>query len=545
MATHSTTGQSETLADDHPLVERVYLDSGTVLAGRYRIGRLIGEGGMGDVYLAEHLKIGKEVAIKVLAPEQMRRPRTVARFLQEAKAASMIRHDNVVDITDYGESDGCAFFVMEYLAGEDLSFVVKREGRLPWARIKPIAIQLLEALAAAHAVGIIHRDIKPHNCFLTPRSGNPDFVKMIDFGIAKLYGEGSEEQLTRTGAIVGTAEYMSPEQGLGEVLDGRSDLYSVGIILYRMLTGAVPYDGNNPMAVLYQHIHAERVPPSKASPEAEISSRVDALVLKAIAKDRDDRFESAGEFIEALEAIDDAGATRVGAVAVDARRAWWPAIAAGVGVLAVAAVVSSMWGQDTPQTAATSVANANAASLTARPQQDDAAPDSATPQPTAPGTAAPGTATADAGAAEAGSADGLPPTQPPDAPSPGLDPSAAPDSAALDQDDPDQDDTDDDDLIVDDDEPAATLPARRPIRSVRGRLGRIDGKVRACGKKAGLFPGESVRVVLTIAPGGRVQAAKVKGTVSRSGARCVEKAVRSTRFSAARRSQTVEHTFKV
>ena len=239
--TEHTPDESETLATNASLVERTTLQPGTVLAGRYRIETLIGEGGMGDVYRAKHLKIDKDVAIKVLAPEQMRRPRTVSRFLQEAKAASRIRHENVVDITDYGESDGCAFFVMEYLAGEDLSFLLKREGRLPWARIKPICIQLLRALSAAHAAEIVHRDIKPHNCFLTERGGKTDFVKVIDFGIAKLYGEGSGEQLTKTGAIIGTAEYMSPEQGMGAELDGRSDLYSVGIIMYRMLTGEVPF----------------------------------------------------------------------------------------------------------------------------------------------------------------------------------------------------------------------------------------------------------------------------------------------------------------
>ncbi|MEX1369211.1 MAG: serine/threonine-protein kinase, partial [Nannocystaceae bacterium] len=326
-----TPDERETLATNAPLVERTPLARGTVLAGRYRIEELIGEGGMGDVYRATHLKIDKDVAIKVLAPEQMRRPRTVSRFLQEAKAASRIRHDNVVDITDYGESDGRAFYVMEYLAGEDLSFVVKREGRLPWSRIKPICIQLLRALSAAHAAEIIHRDIKPHNCFLTERNGNPDFVKVIDFGIAKLYGEGSGEALTQTGTIIGTAEYMSPEQGMGGELDGRSDLYSVGIIIYRMLTGQVPYRGGNPMAILYQHIHAERIPPSVACPEAEIDPRVDALVLEAMAKDREDRFDSAEAFIAAIEAIDD-GPYVAPPVAADAspRRVPWLALAAAV-----------------------------------------------------------------------------------------------------------------------------------------------------------------------------------------------------------------------
>ena len=246
--------------------ERTTLEEGTVLAGRYKLHGLIGEGGMGDVYLATHLKIDKKVAVKVLAPEQMRRTRTVNRFLQEAKAASKIRHPNVVDITDYGEAEGCAFFVMEYLEGEDLSQMLKRIGRIEWERAKRIATQLLEALSAAHKAGIIHRDIKPHNCFITPTDRERDFVKVIDFGIAKLR-EGTGEQLTRTGTIVGTAEYMSPEQGLGQELDGRSDLYSVGIILFRMLTGEVPFKAANPMGVLYHHIHSDVLPPARPAPK--------------------------------------------------------------------------------------------------------------------------------------------------------------------------------------------------------------------------------------------------------------------------------------
>jgi tRNA A-37 threonylcarbamoyl transferase component Bud32 len=549
--TTRTTGELQTLAtnSEPPLVQRTTLPGGTVLAERYRIRELIGEGGMGGVYLATHLTIGKAVAIKVLAPEQMRRPRTVGRFLQEAKAASKIRHENVVDINDYGESDGCAFFVMEYLEGEDLSCLVKREGRLPWSRIKPICTQLLAALAAAHAAGVVHRDIKPHNCFITPRVGNPDFVKVIDFGIAKL-NDGSEEQLTRTGAILGTAEYMSPEQGMGAELDGRSDLYSVGIILYRMLTGAVPYKGSNPMSILYQHIHAPRVPPSEACPAAGIGPLVDDLVLKALSRSRDDRFASAEEFAAAIQAIDTLGD---GAQRKPTARRFGMGIAAAAVVLVGLGAASWALLSEPPRAEPSLVAAS--ASAEAVPEEralepreagdgelavtagaggadaratPDAADSSATPDSDAVANAADTSAAAEVvpdAAADAGE----------------IDTAAQPDSLA------------DDEIVIDDDiaeadpdaaDPdGAELPLRRSARAVASRLARVDGKVRACGKAAGLFPGESVGVVLIIAPNGRVQAAKVQGAFSRTGATCIEQAVRSTRFSAAQKLQTVEHRF--
>ncbi|MCA9653155.1 MAG: serine/threonine protein kinase [Myxococcales bacterium] len=523
--TEHTPDESETLATNASLVERTTLQPGTVLAGRYRIETLIGEGGMGDVYRAKHLKIDKDVAIKVLAPEQMRRPRTVSRFLQEAKAASRIRHENVVDITDYGESDGCAFFVMEYLAGEDLSFLLKREGRLPWARIKPICIQLLRALSAAHAAEIVHRDIKPHNCFLTERGGKTDFVKVIDFGIAKLYGEGSGEQLTKTGAIIGTAEYMSPEQGMGAELDGRSDLYSVGIIMYRMLTGEVPYRGGNPMAILYQHIHSDRIPPSQVCPEAEIGPELDALVLKAMAKDREDRFESAEAFIAAIEAADPSAAGSSVIAAPPRRTGTWIAAAAAALVVIAGLGWAVLGGGDAPPSTddpkAPAVADEQPGNPPGPGDSEDAGADTAV-DTTAIAVATTGEA---AGAeAEAGSSN--------DADEPTSSDTGSPAEATGPSDE------------TDEPPPTGTeRPVRRAMREIRGRLSKIDAKVRACGKKAGLFPGESVQVRVQIAPDGRVQSAKVQGAFSRSGAACIEDAVRSTRFSAAQRVQTVEHRF--
>ena len=517
--TTQTTGEFQTLATDDPLVaeQRSMLDPGTILAGRYRIQELIGEGGMGDVYLAEHRTIGKQMAVKVLAPQQMRRPRTVSRFLQEAKAASKIRHENVVDITDYGESDGCAFFVMEYLRGEDLSVLLKREGRQPWSRIKPICIQVLKALSAAHAAGVVHRDIKPHNCFVTPRDDGTEQIKVIDFGIAKL-AEGSEEQLTRTGAIMGTAEYMSPEQGMGSDLDGRSDLYSVGVILYRMLTGSVPYRGNNPMAILYQHIHSDRVPPSEACPEAGIGADVDALVLKALSQERDARFASAEAFIEAVEAIDDVGTGVPAAPAASARRWLFIGGAAAAAVL-LGVVGLRMLGNDDSGAAASAKSTPPADSA---PVVDPVTPsvvDSATPS------------VVDSAAESTGP----------------IDPSPAGSETTSSTGTPDEDGDSEESgaplETADEPRPAAVLPTRRTSREIRSRLDRVTGKVKACGKKAGLFPGESVSVRLTIAANGRVQSAKVQGAFSRKGASCIESVVRGTRFSAARQAQTANHRF--
>jgi serine/threonine protein kinase len=477
--------------------ERQTLPSGTILAGRYRIDALIGEGGMGDVYRAQHLTIDKPVAIKVLAPEQVRRSRIVSRFLQEARAASRIRHDNVVDITDFGDSDGLVFFVMEFLDGEDLSRLLKREGRLPWARARGIILQILDALAAAHRAGIVHRDIKPHNCVMTQREGRVDFVKLIDFGIAKLRDAGgSGEQLTRTGAIVGTAEYMSPEQGSGTELDGRSDLYSVGVILYRMLTGEVPFAGGNPMAVLYQHIHGVLRPPSVACPDAAIGPELDALVTKALAKDREGRFVDAEDFAAAVRAVsEDGGLARR---RQSSRARTW--LAVGVAIPAIA--IAGWWFTRTPEapTAAPSTTSA-AIAEPPTPVEPPTTPSTTTTPSSMPAVDPP-----------------LPTPTPPIVPTPTPTAEPAPPTA-----------------------PA--VPTTRTAKAVRSALEKVGDRVRACGKKAGLFPGEAVTVGVVIAPSGKVTTAAVKGAFNAAGAQCIEAAVRSAKFTAAVREQKLDHRF--
>jgi serine/threonine-protein kinase len=302
---------------------------GTILADRYRIVSKLGEGGMGTVYLAEHMTIQKKVAVKVLAPEYSHRPDLVERFLQEARAASRIAQENVVEITDYGEtSGGGAFIVMELLKGEDLATILRRCGPLPWSRVRGLVIQLARALAAAHEVGIVHRDMKPENCFVVPRESNPDFIKVLDFGIAKVIHEERETDtqeedaegtdpdaarlqelpdrprgLTRTGVIMGTPEYMSPEQASGVDIDRRADIYAVGVIMYELLTGRVPFSGRSFMAILQAHMFESVRPLSSALPYGDVPPDAEAVVLKALQKDREFRFQTMVELIAAVEAV--------------------------------------------------------------------------------------------------------------------------------------------------------------------------------------------------------------------------------------------------
>jgi serine/threonine-protein kinase len=279
-------------------------DKLTLVTDRYRILRRIGKGGMGEVFLAEHTAIGKLVAIKLLSEELARKPRTVQRFLQEARAASLIGHENVVDITDFGHTpSGLPYLTMEFLVGEDLKHTLRREGRLAWPRTRRILLQLLAALGAAHRMGVVHRDIKPDNCFRVQRGDNPDFIKVLDFGIAKVTGEDTDQNLTQTGVVMGTAEYMSPEQAKSEPIDARTDLYAVGVILYQMLTGRVPFRATGFMGTLSKHITEPVPPPRTVAPEAEIGRALEQVMLKALAKAPDERFQSAEAFAEALRAL--------------------------------------------------------------------------------------------------------------------------------------------------------------------------------------------------------------------------------------------------
>jgi eukaryotic-like serine/threonine-protein kinase len=282
---------------DDPLV-------GTVLSERYRIHKKLGEGGMGAVYLAEHVFIEKKVALKVLAPELSRKADLTQRFLQEAKSASRIGHENVIDISDFGQSpEGLVYFAMEYLPGHDLGHAL-RDGAMPWSRAKPIIIQICKALRAAHNKGIIHRDMKPENVFLIAKGGTNDFVKLLDFGIAKVQGLGDDApKLTQTGMIFGTPEYMAPEQAEGKVCDLRADLYAVGCVLYHMIAGQAPFQADSFMAMLTKHLLEEPIKPSKKRPDLGISPALDAIVMKALRKNRDERWKDMDDMLAQLEAV--------------------------------------------------------------------------------------------------------------------------------------------------------------------------------------------------------------------------------------------------
>lgn len=285
---------------------------GSVLAGRYEITRQIGQGGMGAVYEATHKLIGKRVAVKVLLDKYAERDQIVARLEQEARLASSIGHEHIIDITDFGQTnDGRTFVVMEYLEGESLAELLEREGTLPEQRILRIAHQIASALSAAHAKGILHRDVKPENVFIIKRKSTSEFVKVVDFGISKsLKVEGGDSpRLTQTGMVLGTPLYMSPEQARGDdELDERIDVYALGVIMYELATGEVPFQGNNYLNIISQVLNDDPVPPRDVRPD--LSPEFEAVCLKALAKEVEDRYESADELDDDLLAlIEDPGRT--------------------------------------------------------------------------------------------------------------------------------------------------------------------------------------------------------------------------------------------
>lgn len=271
---------------------------GSTVQGRYKIIGKLGEGGMGVVYIAEHIEIEKKFALKVLRENFSKKPEVVERFRQEARSASRIGHPNIVDVTDFGQlNDGGVYFVMEYLQGKSLSDVIKKED-LPLERVASIIRQIAKALKEAHAKGIVHRDLKPENIFLVKREENEDFVKILDFGIAKISDRDSEgKRLTRTGVIFGTPEYMSPEQAAGRNLDQRVDIYALGCIMFEMFTRRVPFQGESFMAVLTQHMFEPTPKIETIDPDTKVPVSVRSVIYKAMAKNQEDRYED----MEALE----------------------------------------------------------------------------------------------------------------------------------------------------------------------------------------------------------------------------------------------------
>jgi tRNA A-37 threonylcarbamoyl transferase component Bud32 len=257
--------------------------------GNYRILARIGTGGMGAVYLAEHPLIGKRVALKAIHRELSGNREVISRFFNEARAVNKIGNEHIVEIHDFGQAPGGEhFFIMEYLEGQTLAQVLERERGLRVPRALHVAAQIAAALAAAHAAGIVHRDLKPDNIMLVPRLGDPDFVKVLDFGLAKMFADGGA-QLTAAGVVLGTPQYMSPEACESrKTLDHRTDIYALGVLLFQMVTGQVPFDGDTMGDILIkQVIHA---PPAPRGLNPEIPPSVEQIILRCLAKQPDARF---------------------------------------------------------------------------------------------------------------------------------------------------------------------------------------------------------------------------------------------------------------
>jgi Protein kinase domain/AAA ATPase domain len=277
---------------------------GRTLPGGYRVTHMVGVGGMGRVYCAEQVALGRTVAVKVVHPHLADDELAAARFLNEARTASRLSHPNSVAIFDFGRTEqGQPYIVMEYLRGRHLGRVADDEGPLGLPRIVDVLKQTLAALEEAHALGIVHRDLKPDNVVLEPLRSGLDFVKVVDFGLAKILEEAPAAQggaLTRPGLVCGTPEYMSPEQGRGDRLDGRSDLYSVGIVLFELLTGRVPFTGESATKTLLLQLNQPPPDPRNVSPERLIPAVFAEMTLRALAKDREDRWQRASELATAL-----------------------------------------------------------------------------------------------------------------------------------------------------------------------------------------------------------------------------------------------------
>jgi serine/threonine-protein kinase len=277
---------------------------GQIIADRYQLVRKLGEGGMGEVYEAHHVHIEKTVALKLLRPEILSNQEAVTRFRQEARSASSIGHVNIIQIDDFGTlPDGRVYLSMEFLEGEPLSSMLRRTS-VPLHRLLDILIQTGSGLAAAHAKGIVHRDMKPENIYVTQKDGR-DVPKILDFGIAKVSGNEGNQHLTRTGTIFGTPFYMAPEQALGQNLDARADVYAMGIIMYEVFAGCVPFRAESFMAILTQHITTEPAAPLKQASDLgrPMPPELEPIILHALKKKPEERYQTMNELVEGLRGV--------------------------------------------------------------------------------------------------------------------------------------------------------------------------------------------------------------------------------------------------
>ncbi|MGH9943724.1 MAG: serine/threonine-protein kinase, partial [Pyrinomonadaceae bacterium] len=274
---------------------------GQTLAGKYRIEERIGEGGMSAVYRAIHVLVGKKFAVKVLHPSLAADEKIVARFTREARTASLVSHRNAVDVTDFGEDgNGVVFMVMQYVDGPTLKQMIRQDGPLPLALAVDITRQIAGALDAAHANGVIHRDLKSENVMLEHERSSDDWVKVMDFGIAKIQLPDTEDpELTAPNLIIGTPQYMSPEQcSKASGIDYRSDIYSLGVIVYEMLAGRVPFTGESATAIMVKHL--QQPPPSVLESRPDLPPAAAQVVARALSKQPEGRQQRAGELAEEL-----------------------------------------------------------------------------------------------------------------------------------------------------------------------------------------------------------------------------------------------------
>ncbi|HEY4160176.1 MAG TPA: serine/threonine-protein kinase [Polyangiaceae bacterium] len=356
---------------------------GQLVDGRYQVEKVVGVGSMGIVYVARHLTVGKRVALKVLRQHLLQDQEVGRRFAAEATAATAIGNAHIVDTLDYGMlPNGCAYLAMEFLEGQTVTEALRKHKALPLERLLRIGRQVAVALGAAHDAGIVHRDLKPDNIFLVDKNGAADFVKILDFGIAK-FG-GGQNKLTHAGAVFGTPHYMAPEQALGKPTDARTDLYALGVIMYEMAAGRVPFDGDNPISVLTQH--ATETPPPLSKRARGLPRRFDAMVMRCLAKEPADRFKSMAELVKEIDKVSagvelpvitsDNEEAEASARALRPSRAKRAAVALlGVGLLAgIGYGASHLAAETAPKKAAASAAVKEAAPLPAFKEREPDAP---------------------------------------------------------------------------------------------------------------------------------------------------------------------------
>jgi serine/threonine protein kinase len=320
--------------------------AGQTLGGRWAVEARLGAGGMGTVWRARD-SAGQPVVIKVLRAELLHTEDLFARFQQEAAAASRIGNEHIVSVLGFGHTRaGAPFYAMEFCDGPDLLALLKAEGPLPWRRAFMLAEQICEALHAAHTAGIIHRDVKPENFVLVQREREHgrDFVKVLDFGIAKLMDPDLAAIETRTGVSIGTPEYMSPEQGEGLELDGRVDVYGVGVLLYQLVSGRVPFEGGDEFEVMQRHMSEVPNPPSTALAASgrTLPKMVDAVILQALEKDREHRYSDMQRFARSLSAARQRDESELASEATDQPHSRIPWVVIVIAIVIVIAVIAWM-----------------------------------------------------------------------------------------------------------------------------------------------------------------------------------------------------------